>query len=115
MEKPSTIPINKHPEAVFEFDQEIGTGYWTRANAEYCLLATRGHPKRMSANVHQVIFEPTREHSRKPDCTRDRIVDLLGDLPRVELFARQTAPGWDSWGDQLGLNNNKYVESVLNG
>ena len=42
-----------------------------------------------------------REHSRKPDCVRDRIVELIGDLPRIELFARQKVQGWDSWGDQL--------------
>lgn len=77
-----------------------GMGYWTRANAEICLLATRGNPKRVSAGVHSVIMSPIREHSRKPDEARDRIVELCGDLPRIELFARQSADGWDCWGDQ---------------
>lgn len=78
-----------------------GMGNWTRANPEVCLLAVRGRPKRVSAAVHSVIQSELREHSRKPDETRDRIVQLLGDLPRIELFARQKAKGWESWGDQL--------------
>jgi len=79
----------------------VGTGFWTRANAEVCLLALKGHPQRKAKDVQQLIIAPRREHSRKPDETRDRIVRLMGDLPRVELFARQTAPGWDVWGNEV--------------
>ena len=78
-----------------------GLGFWTRANAEVCLLATRGHPKRQAANVHQFIISPIREHSRKPDEAREKIVALMGDVPRVELFARQSTPGWDVWGNEV--------------
>ena len=78
-----------------------GLGYWTRANAEVCLLATRGSPKRQSAAVHQVILSPVEQHSKKPDAVRERIVTLMGDVPRVELFARQQAPGWDVWGNEV--------------
>jgi len=78
-----------------------GTGFWTRSNAEICLLATKGHPKRQVRNIHQLIVSPVAEHSRKPDEARRRIVDLMGDLPRVELFARETIPGWDSWGNEV--------------
>lgn len=78
-----------------------GLGFWTRANAEVCLLATRGHPKRQAANVHQFIISPIEAHSKKPDETREKIVALMGDLPRVELFARQTPPGWDVWGNEV--------------
>lgn len=78
-----------------------GMGRWTRANAEICLLATKGNPKRISAKVHSVIDTPIEGHSKKPDITRDRIVELVGDLPRVELFARQKANGWDSWGNEI--------------
>ena len=78
-----------------------GLGFWTRGNAEVCLLATRGHPKREAANVHQFIISPIEAHSKKPDVTRDKIVSLMGDLPRVELFARQTVPGWDAWGNEV--------------
>lgn len=79
-----------------------GMGYYTRANAELCLLATKGKPlKRVSRSVHQVILSKIREHSRKPDETRDRIVQLFGDLPRIELFARQQVDGWDCWGNEV--------------
>lgn len=78
-----------------------GMGGWTRSNAEICLIATKGSPKRISSRVHQIIISPVEEHSKKPDETRDRILRLVGDLPRVELFARQTAPGWDVWGNEV--------------
>ena len=78
-----------------------GLGFWTRGNAEICLLATRGHPKRQAANIHQFIISPIQEHSRKPEEAREKIVALMGDLPRVELFARQTPPGWDVWGNEV--------------
>lgn len=78
-----------------------GLGYWTRANAEICLLAKKGRPKRHSTKVRQVIEYPVEGHSKKPDETRERIVELMGDVPRVELFARQKAIGWDVWGNEL--------------
>ena len=78
-----------------------GLGYWTRANNEICLLATKGKPKRVSKSVHQIVDDRITEHSRKPDCVRDRIVELCGDSPRIELFARQKTPGWDVWGNEV--------------
>ena len=78
-----------------------GMGFWTRGNAEICLLATRGHPKRRDNSVHQFIISPLEGHSKKPDETRNKIVRLMGDLPRVELFARQTPPCWDVWGNEV--------------
>ena len=56
---------------------------------------------RLSAAVHSVIDEPIEQHSKKPNLVRDKIIELVGDLPRIELFARQTAPGWDSWGNEV--------------
>jgi N6-adenosine-specific RNA methylase IME4 len=79
----------------------FGMGRWTRANAEICLLATKGKPKRISASVSQIIESPIEHHSKKPNCTRDKIIELVGDLPRIELFARQEYHGWDSWGNEL--------------
>ena len=61
----------------------------------------KGNFKRVSKGVHQIVYEPIREHSRKPDCVRDRIIKLCGDLPRIELFARQRVKGWDSWGNEV--------------
>jgi N6-adenosine-specific RNA methylase IME4 len=79
-----------------------GLGFWTRANPEQCLLATRGQPKRLGRDVRKLVIEPRREHSRKPDEVRDRIEQLVHG-PYVELFARETKSGWDYWGDQAGL------------
>ncbi len=76
-----------------------GMGSWTRANAEVCLLATKGHPKRVNAAVHSVVDSPIQAHSQKPDIVRERILQLCGDVPRIELFARQASPGWDVWGN----------------
>ena len=77
-------------------------GYYTRANNEICLLATKGKPlKRISKSVRQVVFSKIREHSRKPDEVRERIVELFGNLPRIELFARQQVEGWDCWGNEV--------------
>ena len=75
-----------------------GMGYWTRANTEDCWLCTRGSPKRASAGVHQVVKAPVSKHSQKPIAVRDRIVQLCGDVPRLELFARERTPGWDAMG-----------------
>jgi len=82
------------------FDSFWGMGRWTRANTEFCLLATKGNPKRESAGVHQLIYAPIDKHSKKPEETRDRITALVGELPRVELFARNSTPGWDLWGNE---------------
>jgi len=79
-----------------------GMGYWTRANPEICLLATRGRPLRLAKDVPRLVVEPRRQHSRKPPIVRERIERLVGG-PYLELFARETKPGWDCWGDQVGL------------
>jgi N6-adenosine-specific RNA methylase IME4 len=79
----------------------FGVGMWTRKNPEMCLIATKGKPKRINAGVRQCQRYLVREHSRKPDEFRDEIVKLCGDLPRIELFARQKIDGWDSWGNEV--------------
>ena len=92
----SWIKQNKKANSLF-----WGLGYWTRSNNEICLLATKGKPKRISNSVHQVVMDKIREHSKKPDCVRNRIVELCGDLPKIELFARTTQEGWSSWGNEI--------------
>lgn len=82
-----------------EEDVRMGLGYWTRANSEVCLLATRGSVKRKDNSVRQGIIEPIRQHSRKPDCVHERVQKLV-DGPYLELFARQSRPGWTTWGNQ---------------
>lgn len=83
----------------------FGIGYYTRSNAEICLLGVKGKLKPVSHSVHSVIMEPKREHSRKPDTARDRIVQLFGDLPRLEMFTRERAPGWAAH----GLEKDKFT------
>lgn len=82
----------------------IGMGYWTRKQAEVCLLFTRGAPKRLDKGVRQIIASPRREHSRKPDEQYERIESLVAG-PYLELFARQTRPGWAVWGNETGKFN----------
>lgn len=101
--------------------KHVGGGFWTRANTEFCLIGVRGknHPKRINKAIRQLIetsdedktlytpdealLAPLGEHSAKPPEARQRIVELMGDLPRIELFARERAPGWHVWGDDPAL------------
>ena len=91
-------------------NQKSGTNFWglgayTRANAEVCLLGVspgfKAGERIRSHKVHQIIEAPFEGHSKKPDETRRRIVELLGDVPRLEMFARQRAEGWDAWGNEV--------------
>lgn len=80
----------------------LGLGNYTRANAEICLLGTKGKGlPRISRSVRQILDNRIEEHSKKPDEARKRIVELFGNLPRIELFARQTCEGWDCWGNEV--------------
>jgi len=73
-------------------------GRWTMGNIEIVLLGVKGHPKRLIKNVKQLVIAERTEHSKKPVEVRNRIVELMGDLPRIELFARQKTEGWESVG-----------------
>lgn len=91
------IKKNKKSDGIFK-----GMGYYTRSNAEYCLIATKGKVlERKSRSVSSVIISHLERHSKKPDEARKRITELFGDLPRIELFARQYADGWDCWGNEV--------------
>lgn len=79
----------------------FGLGRWTRGNTECCLLFTKGKPSRKSNSVFQLIQTPIEGHSKKPAVVREKIVELMGDISRVELFARQKVEGWDSWGNEV--------------
>ena len=72
-----------------------------KLKCEKILTRPKGHPKRQSNKVHQFIISPVEQHSKKPDITREKILALMGDLPRIELFARQHTPGWDVWGNEI--------------
>ncbi len=93
------VKSNKSKDGFF-----FGLGNWTRANCEYCLIAKRGKIERQRADISQIIYEPVQEHSKKPDIVRNKIIDLVGDLPRIELFSRQVVDGWKGWGNEYGKN-----------
>ncbi len=93
-----------------EKDFFTGMGHWTRANAKQCLLATIGRPKRISKSVRRLIVFPRREYSRKPDEAYDRIESLLNG-PNLELFARNSRPGWTVWGDRVDLFDRGPVQT----
>ena len=76
-------------------------GQWTMSSCEICLLGTRGHPKRIVKNIKQLVKAPRTGHSKKPDEVRERIVALCGDVPRVELFARDCGEGWTCIGNGI--------------
>lgn len=79
----------------------FGMGYYTRSNQEQCLVAIKGRPKVVSHSERQNVRAVNYGHSVKPSEARNKIVDLCGDLPRIELFARQRVPGWDAWGNDV--------------
>lgn len=90
-----------------------GLGFWTRANPEICIIATRGNPKRISKGIHSVIDTPIEEHSKKPDIVRQKIVELIGDVSRIELFAREEYPGWMCLGNEIdGMDIREAIEKI---
>lgn len=82
-----------------ESDLHVGLGLTTRKNAEFCLLARRGNARREAKNVREIILSPVREHSRKPDEVYSRVQRYCTG-PYLELFGRQSRPGWDVWGNE---------------
>lgn len=79
----------------------FGLGRWTRGNPEICLLGVKGKPQRISNSVANLTFAPLTKHSQKPQIIREKIIELLGDLSRIELFARNKTDGWDVWGNEV--------------
>jgi len=79
----------------------FGVGFYAKSNVEVCLLGVKGRPIKISDSVSSAVISKRGRHSAKPPEVRDRIVQLCGDVPRIELFARERAEGWDSWGDEL--------------
>jgi site-specific DNA-methyltransferase (adenine-specific) len=99
------IKLNKSCDKMFFTKKDIffGIGHWTASNAEVCIagLTPKGILNRQSKFISQIVLSPRKEHSRKPDEVRNKIVELCGDLPRIELFARQKTEGWDVWGNEV--------------
>jgi N6-adenosine-specific RNA methylase IME4/ParB-like chromosome segregation protein Spo0J len=78
-----------------------GMGYWTRSNAEICLLAKKGSPQRTATDVHQVVLAPVGEHSAKPEEVRRRIERLFAGGPYLELYGRKPVDHWTVWGNEV--------------
>lgn len=78
-----------------------GLGFYTNSNAEIVLLGKKGKLERKSKKVKQIILAPKRGHSKKPDEVYSRIEEIYGEIPRIELFARQKREGWDAWGNEI--------------
>lgn len=89
-------------------DTFFGVGYYTKSNTEICLLGMKGQVPVKDNTISNIILAPREEHSKKPNIVRDKITDLFGDIPRIELFARDKAYGWDVWGNEV----NNDVELV---
>ena len=94
-----------------EIKGAMGMGYWTRANTEPCLIATKGKPKRLKADVRMSVIEPRREHSRKPARVYDDIERLVAG-PYLELFGRQQKLGWRVWGNETGKFGEAYDQEA---
>lgn len=93
-------------------DPRTGLGWWTRANTEPCLIGVRPDSRRRLDNTvsqliltEELVVAEIGRHSEKPPIVREKIIKLMGDLPAVELFARQRAPGWDCWGNDPALGD----------
>lgn len=91
-----------------------GMGHYTRGNAELCLIATKGKSfRRLNNSVSQIILSMIQQHSKKPDVIRDKILELYGPLPRIELFARQVVDGWDCWGNEVEEKKQVDIDDLM--
>lgn len=79
----------------------FGVGWYTKSNAEVCLIGVKGKAPKISNSISSIIETVRERHSKKPNIVRDKIVEFCGDIPRIELFAREQTPGWDVWGNEV--------------
>lgn len=100
------IKLNPRAPEMFmtKSDFFMGQGYTTRGNAEICLLAKRGKPKRLKSNIRELIVSPRRKHSEKPEEAFERC-QAYADGPYLEMFSRKDRKNWDVWGDEAGILN----------
>lgn len=103
----SWIKTNKKNDRPF-----FGIGFYTKSNCEVCLIAVKGKPIKVSNSVSSVIISPLQEHSKKPEIVRNKIVELCGDIPCIELFARNKPQDWDVWGAEVESDINLLGSGV---
>ena len=80
----------------------FGMGFYTRAGTESALIAIKGKASNLIVDhsVRAYRESVVGKHSKKPDEFRDDIVKMCGDVPRLEMFARQASDGWDVFGNE---------------
>ena len=78
-------------------------GAWTMKNCEICIFGTKGNMLKYKKinNIYQLVEAERTNHSKKPEEVRNRIDLLFGNIPKIELFARENAIGWDVFGDEV--------------
>lgn len=92
----------------------FGVGWYTKSNAEVCLIGTKGKAPKVSNSVSQMVETIREKHSKKPDIVREKIVKFCGDVPRIELFAREKKEGWDAVGDEIDGQDIRETLKKLN-
>ena len=65
------------------------------------MIGVKGKAPKISNSISSIVETVRERHSKKPDIIRNKIVEFCGDIPRIELFARQKTEGWDIWGNEI--------------
>ena len=85
---------------------------WTMKSSEICLFGTKGAMSKYkkSNNVESLVIAERKGHSKKPVEVSERIEELFGDIPKLEMFARDKKQGWDAWGNEVddSINIDNY-------
>ncbi len=89
----------------------FGIGYYTKSNCEVCLMGIKGKPSKQSDYVSSVVISSREGHSKKPSIVREKIIELCGDVPRIELFAREKIEGWDVWGNEIPKDTQNILKT----
>jgi N6-adenosine-specific RNA methylase IME4 len=79
---------------------QMGIGNYWRVSHEFMLLGVRGSCRFQKKDKMSWLEIPRGKHSAKPEKIR-HIIEEVSPGPRLELYARSTAPGWHSWGNQI--------------
>jgi len=101
-----------HKKAITTNGENAIMSWYTSKSCELCFVGARGTTLISDSTQKQFVDEPKREHSRKPDCIRTRIIKACGDRPRIELFARQHFEGWDVWGNEVPTTTQQLISKI---